>query len=243
MFENVLASVRIGAAAVDTRLDQSVVAPGETFSAQVVVDGGEVDQDIEGIELELKTRREVEDARRPYEIDSYHVTDSFTIHEDEREVFDVEWRLHPETPVTTVDARYNRAEVWIDTDLAIDRAIDADDTDYLDVGPTAPVEAMLDAVAAAGYSLHEVTVDDDRIGVNDRRSDLPLDQEFVFRPDGSAGFTEVEVHFLPDDGATDVLLEFDRSHRSESFESLRIDHDDFDADSLSRRFREIAQRI
>ncbi|PSP93279.1 hypothetical protein BRC91_10335 [Halobacteriales archaeon QS_4_62_28] len=48
-----MASVRIGAAAVDTRLDQGTVRPGETLSTQVVVEGGEVAQDIKGIELEL----------------------------------------------------------------------------------------------------------------------------------------------------------------------------------------------
>lgn len=240
MFDNVLASIRIGAAEVDTLLDRETVRPGETLSTQVVVEGGNVDQDINAIELELKTKREYGDSRETYEITSTHVTGSFTIEEGERRTFEAELPIPRETPVTTMDARRDRAKVWIDTDLEIDRAIDADDTDYLDVAPTEPMAAMLDAVAEAGHSLYEVTVDNDRIGVGNERAELPLDQEFVFRPDGDRDYKELEVHFLPREGVTHVLLEFDYRFSSEEFESIEIDHEDYGVESLRQEFERYA---
>lgn len=240
MFDNVLASVRIGAAEVDTLLDRETVRPGETLSTQVVVDGGNVDQDIEKIELELKTKRERGDATETYEISREVVTGSFTIEEGEQQVFEADLPIHRETPVTTLGARRNEAKVWIDTDLEIDRAIDADDTDYLDVAPTEPMTAMLDAVERAGHELSEVTIDDDRIGAGSERADLPLDQEIVFRPTGSRDYKELEIHFLPRETTTHVLVEFDYTMRAEQFEAIEIDHADYSVQSLERAFERLS---
>lgn len=125
-----------------------------------------------------------------------------------------------ETPITTVDAGRSRSpRVWIDTDLKIDRAVDADDTDHLAVEPTASAQAMLDAVKTAGHDLKEVTVDDDEISVGDVRADHPLAQEFVFRPH-SADYKQVEVHFLPHSDTTQVLVKFDYRRRSKQFHSI-----------------------
>lgn len=236
MFDNVLASIRIGAAEVDTLLDRETVQPGEVLATQVVVDGGEVDQDIEAIDLELKTKREHGDTRQTYEIASKRVTGAFTIEEGDQQVFEADLPIHHETPVTTLDAKYNRAQVWIDTDLEIDRAIDADDTDYLNVAPTDPMAAMLDAVSQAGHTLYEVAVDNDRLSIGNARAHLPLDQEFVFRPQGNREYNELEVHFLPRETVTHVLLEFDYRLKSEQFESLQIDHDSYSVKELQQAF-------
>lgn len=240
MFDNVLASVRIGAAEVDTLLEQDTIQPGETLSTQVVVDGGNVDQDIEAIELELKTRRELDEATDTYEIASKRVTGEFTIHEDERQVFEADIPIHQETPLTALDARHDESKVWIDTDLEIDKAIDADDTDHLNVAPTDPMATMLDAVAKAGHSLYEITVDSDRIRTHHEEAHLPVDQEIVFKPDGDRDYTEVEIHFLPREHETHVLVEFDYRIASEDFESMVIDHDDYSVESLRREFERLA---
>ena len=240
MFDNVLASVRIGAAEVDTLLERDTVRPGETLSTQVVVEGGNVDQDIEAIELELKTRREREEGSDTYEISSQRVTGAFTIHEDEQRVFEADVPIHQETPITSLDARRDDSKVWIDTDLEIDRAIDADDTDHLNVAPTDPMATMLEAVSSAGHSLHEITVDTDHIATHHEESHLPVDQEIVFKPEGDRDYTEVEIHFLPREHETHVLVEFDYRIASEDFESLVIDHDDYSVESLRREFERVA---
>ncbi|MDS0258159.1 sporulation protein [Haloarcula sp. S1CR25-12] len=240
MFDNVLASVRIGAAEVDTLLETDTVRPGETLPVRVVVDGGKVDQDIEAIELELETRRERDEATDEYDISTHRVTGPFTIEAGEREVFESEIPIHHETPVTTLDAKTNRAKVWIDTDLEIDRAIDADDTDYLQVAPTEPMAAMLEAVERAGHRLSKVTVDTDTIATKDAQAQLPVDQEIEFKPTGSRSYSELELHFIPREEVTHVLLEFDHSIGSENFESMQVYHDDYSVDELRRAFERFA---
>lgn len=59
MFKKILAAVGIGSAKVDTRLHQSQLLPGQTFSATIVVQGGDVAQKIDGIDLALMTRAKV----------------------------------------------------------------------------------------------------------------------------------------------------------------------------------------
>jgi sporulation-control protein len=240
MFDNVLASVRIGAAEVDTLLETDTVRPGDTLPVQVVVEGGKVDQDIETIELELETRRYLDEGRDSYELSSHHITGAFTVEAGDRKVFESEIPIHPETPVTTLNAKKNRAEVWIDTDLEIDRAIDADDTDYLNVAPTEPVAAMLEAIEQAGHRLHEVAVDNDRIATNDAQAQQPVDQEIVFKPTGDRSYKELEVHFVPREDVTHVLLEFDYRIRSEEFESMQVYHDDYSVEELRRAFERYA---
>jgi len=239
MFDKVMASVRIGAAEVDTLLDKESVEPGETLPVRVVVEGGEVDQEIDEIDLELKAKRDVDDVTNNYEIRSWEVARDFVIQEDEERVFDAELQIHRETPVTTVQARRQKSRVWIDTDLDIEKAIDADDTDYLDVEPTGPMRAMLDAVSGAGHELYEVSVDNDRIRAGDARAQLPIDQEFVFKPTGSASYKEIEIHFLPRETATHVLVEFDYRVGSEEFEVLTIDHADYSVEGLQREFERL----
>jgi len=240
MFDNVLASVRIGAAEVDTLLETDTVRPGDTLPVQVVVDGGKVDQDIEAIELDLETKRELDEGRDTYDISTHNITGAFTIEEGERKVFEAEIPIHPETPVTTMNAGTNRAEVWIDTDLEIDRAIDADDTDYLNVAPTGPMAAMLEAVEEAGHRLSKVTVDPDTIATKDAQAQLPIDQEFEFKPTGNRSYEEMEVHFIPRADITHVLLEFDHTIGREEFESMQIYHDDYSVDELRRAFERFA---
>ena len=56
MFKKLLASVGIGAAQVDTQLDQELLMPGQFFRADVVVTGGEVAQEISRLKIGLLTR-------------------------------------------------------------------------------------------------------------------------------------------------------------------------------------------
>ena len=105
VFDNLLASVRIGAAEVDTLLDQEELYPGDDFSAQIVIKGGEVDQKIEGLELRLTTamRENRGDSGEHTVIDRWMINDEFTIRAGEEEVISLEDKLHLETPVTAVD--------------------------------------------------------------------------------------------------------------------------------------------
>ena len=60
MFKKILASVGIGAAKVDTVLETEHLQPGQKFNAVIVIKGGDVEQDITGLDLALMTRVKVE---------------------------------------------------------------------------------------------------------------------------------------------------------------------------------------
>lgn len=244
--DKILAKVGIGSAEVDTRLDRDRFHPGEEFSAQVVVEGGETDQEIEGLVLKLmvEMRDGPNEAARTKAIDTWHLHDDFTIHEGERRVIDFEGRLHPETPVTEWDCRQNLSKVWIHTGLDVESAVDPKDKDYLRIAPTEPMAAVLEAVERAGFRPERLTVDPDRVQAGEVTADLHCDQEFVFRPKNrSSRFEEIEVHFVPREDRTHVLLEFDFPRRSEQFRSMDVDNHDFSVDSLRREFERIADSV
>ena len=53
-FDKVFASVGIGSAAVDTKLEKDTYTPGETVKGAVEIRGGKVDQQVDDIYLTLK---------------------------------------------------------------------------------------------------------------------------------------------------------------------------------------------
>ena len=245
--DKILAKVGIGSAEVDTRLDRDRFRPGETFTAQVVVDGGGTDREIEGLVLKLmvEMREEPGEAARTKAIDTWHLHDGFTIHEGDQRVTDFEGRLHPETPVTEWSCRQNLSKVWIHTGLDVESAVDPKDKDYLRIEPTEPMAAVLSAIERSGYRPERLTVDPDRVQAGEVSAELHCDQEFPFRPENrrSSRFKEVEVHFVPREDRTHVLLEFDFPRQSEQFRSMVVDDDDFSVDGIQREFRRHADAV
>ena len=56
IFNKVLASVGIGSAKVDTVLEKNLYTAGETVYGKVVIQGGNTEQEIDSINLALKTK-------------------------------------------------------------------------------------------------------------------------------------------------------------------------------------------
>lgn len=226
MLDKALASVSIGSAEVDTIVEDDVLVPGEPFSGRVVVQGGNADQRIEGLEHRLTASTPDEDDVSEVVLDSWEVTGEFVIHEDEREEIPFEAVLHPETPVTELDVR-TKMDVWLETGLAIDKAVDDSDTDHLRVAPTDPIETMIAALDHLGLELYQVTADAGMVTVGDRQARVGYDQEFDFREtdryDGPR-FDEYQLHFVPRplENRTDVLIEVERD--GDVFISQYIDH-------------------
>ncbi|MFB6175833.1 MAG: sporulation protein, partial [Halobaculum sp.] len=239
MFDRILSKVSIGSAEVDTRLGQTRLQPGDSFTAQVVVEGGKTDQEIGGLQLALQADIDEpsDDGPDTRTIQTWRVSEGFTIGEGEQEVIQVEGRIPHETPVTEVEAQ-TRTDVWIATDLDIDRAVDAEDIDYLRIEPTAVMEKTLRAIENAGYRLHEVETDPDRVRVADVTANLGLDQEFEFRPTGPNSVEQAEVHFLPRDEQTHVRCDFECDGRSDRSGTFTVDGDD-SAENIAAQFRSL----
>lgn len=244
MFKKLLSAVGIGGATVDTRLGSPVLQPGERFRVDVNLQGGEVRQVIDSLQLAVVTRVEIEAGDQElvghHVVQHWTVADGFELGPGERQTIPFDAVLHPETPVTEVACRDNRTRVWLQTGLAIDMAKDASDRDVLRVAPTPAMQAFLSAMRTCGFALHTADVEKGFLSAQTFRSRSGCYQEFEFRPMslGHGRLQQVEVSFVPEEQRTHVLLEIDRAFRGDSFRAFTIDHRQIDEASLAARIRE-----
>lgn len=151
----ILNRIGIGSAEVDTILETETVQPGDSIPAHIEITGGSDDQEVENIDLAVMTRYEVEgdegSAYRNVAIRETELTNGFTIAAGEERTVDAgEIEIPEDTPVTV-----GRTKVWIDTGLDIDWSVDPSDEDHLEVRPGRYLTAVMDAVEALGFGLHE----------------------------------------------------------------------------------------
>jgi sporulation-control protein len=234
MRESTQGSVRIGSADVDTIIDDQAIVPGGSFTGKVLVQGGDTDQRIRGLEHRLVASTPDEDGVQQVTLDRWKIAEEFVIGAGEQREIPFEAVLHPGAPVTNVNAQYNEMNVWIDTGLSVDRAVDASDVDYLRVSPTGPIQTMLEAVESLGLELYTVSADAGRVTIDGRTARVGYDQEFDFRPTRNyrgPEFDEYQLHFVPRplENQTSVLIEVEDSGGllggdEDIFRSIHIDH-------------------
>lgn len=204
--KRILASVGIGNASVDTVLPSTTVTPGQTIDAEIHVSGGSVEQEVSAIDLELETRYATEDGYREATIDKLRLAEGLTIQPDEDEVVETTIDIPYTTPVTL-----GNVDVWVETELEIDMAVDPEDKDYLDVQPTARMQAVFDAAEELGFSFRSAECEADPYGRY--TSGRPFVQEFEFRPQSGqfvGDLDEIELVFVPSAEQLTVYLEVDR---------------------------------
>lgn len=202
---SVLSRIGIGAATVDTKLPSTVTA-GESVDATVEVVGGDSEQEIEELYFALETRYERDEGQGTAVIDRHQLTEGFTIAPDEERSFDVTLDVPRETPITV-----GRTDVWVETGLDVDWALDPDDTDYLSVEPTGRMQAVFDALDSLGFDLRTARPEATPGGVF--ATGVPFVQEFEFVPRSGAyrgDLDELEVLFEPGADALGVRLEVDQ---------------------------------
>lgn len=204
--KRILASVGIGNASVDTVLPSTTVTPGESVDAEIHITGGSVEQEVRAIDLEIETRYATEDGYSEVTIDKVRLSDGLTIQPDRDEVHPVTIDIPDTTPVTL-----GNVDVWVETELEIDMAVDPEDKDYLDVQPTPRMQAVFDAAEELGFTFHSAECEADPYGRY--TSGQRFVQEFEFRPQGgqfAGDLDEIELVFVPSDEELTVFLEVDR---------------------------------
>lgn len=231
MLKKILASVGIGAAKVDTVLENETLLPGESLRAKIIVKGGNVPQNISGLHLALMTQAKVESDDREYQenivLQTWKVTDAIELSPGEEKVFPFEATIHPETPITAISCPCNKSHVWIQTGLEIDMALDASDKDYLTVLPTKAMTNFLEAMKHCAYELFQTDVEKGYLRGDSFRSESGIYQEFEFKPAQTSlfGLQEVEVSFVPTETVTHALLEVDRRFVGDAYLSMSWDND------------------
>ncbi|MFC3476525.1 sporulation protein [Halobacterium litoreum] len=201
--KDVLSRVGIGAATVDAIVPETVTA-GDTVDVTVHVEGGDTEQDVDSIYFAVCTKYKTDESSRKGVVSKARLSESFTIDADEEREFETEIEIPRDTPVSV-----GHTQVWVETGLDIDWALDPDDTDYIDVQPGPHEEAVLDAFDDLGFRVREGhPVESERLFSGQR---FVQEFEFVPRSGPFAGkVDEVEVVTHPTGEGVDCLLEVDK---------------------------------
>ena len=212
-FNKMFASVGIGSAKVDTRLEKDRVMPGEVIRGMVLIQGGKTEQSVDDIYLSLHTTyiKEVDDKKiaSTAQIDRFRLTQSFIIKENETKEIPFSFKLPLEIPLSL-----GRTKIWVATGLDIKNAIDPADKDFLTVVPNPLMAGIFDAVSGLGFRLREAECEQ---APRQLRRHLPFVQEFEFVPVSGqfrGRLDELELVFYPkDENEIEVLMQVDRKAR------------------------------
>ncbi|MFI0900006.1 sporulation protein [Streptomyces sp. NPDC020983] len=257
-FRKMMASLGAGGASVETELHGADVTPGGVIHGEVRIEGGSVEQRIQGLSVGLQARVEVETKNAQGEDTEYHQNIEFHTQRiggefeiQPRAVHTVQFALEVpwETPVTMFMGRQlTGMNVGVTTELQIARAVDKGDLDPVNVHPLPAQEALLDAFGRLGFRFH--SADLEKGHVHGTRQRLPFYQEIEFKvPEQYRGLKEVELTFVADGNEMDVVLEMDKkgaftggdTHRSFVMNMQSFDHTDW-ADYLHQWLAEVGAK-
>ncbi|MFJ7951646.1 sporulation protein [Lysinibacillus sp. NPDC096418] len=209
LFNKVLASIGVGAATVDTKLERSTYAAGELMRGEILVRGGNVAQQIDTIYLTVYTTyvREANDKKYTDKaaVNKEKVTEPFSIEAGENKVIPFSMTLPFDTPITA-----GKTKVWVQTELDIKNAVDPEDKDYIDVKPSKLAANVLDAVNGLGFRLREAECKQASVRF---LKNYPFMQEFEFAPglQYRSHLDELEVVFLSQsEHSMELLMQIDR---------------------------------
>lgn len=211
-FRRLLSSVGVGAATVDARLEKSEFEPGEEVRGIVEIKGGDADQEVNGLRLEVQTyyKRESGDntVTDTGTIESFPFSGRMDVRRNSREEVPFAFRLPYETPLSL-----GRTSIWVRTALDVSMAFDPSDNDKITVRPTPTMRFVLDSFERLGFRMREA--DNEELPHRLRRR-LPFAQEIEFVAVGGefrGKFDEVELVMFPSDHDVDLLIQVDRRAR------------------------------
>ncbi|OPX85727.1 MAG: Sporulation-control protein spo0M [Pelotomaculum sp. PtaB.Bin117] len=221
LFKNLLAGLGVGAAKVDLEINRAKVALGEVIEGEVKISGGNVDQQVEkiNITLVLDSRYKHDDKyvniRR--EIGTLKVADSMLIKAGSPEkTIPVRLQLPYDIPVSRGKTRY-----YFVTNLDIKKAVDPKDIDDVVVLPNPYMQMVFDALSMLGFR--------DKPSSGDYNGRF---QQFEYKPTKfmARELDELEFYFVAEESQLYIVMEIDKKTRG-FFGKLA---DDMDLDE--RRF-------
>ncbi|WP_042346690.1 sporulation protein [Bacillus massiliigorillae] len=213
MFNKFLASLGMGSARVDTKLEKDSFYPGDQVKGVVEITGGNVEQQIDEIYLTIHTKYEKESGDKKYHetatIERIRINEPFSIAANEVKDIPFSFTLPLDTPLT-----YGVTKVWIATGLDIKNAVDPKDEDYIKVTPTPLIHSAFLALTDLGFKLRSAKCEQAPYKFRKR---MPYIQEFEFVPTSGQFrglLDELEfVFYQVNTDRAEVLLEVDRKAR------------------------------
>ncbi|MER6016484.1 sporulation protein [Streptomyces bluensis] len=230
-FKRLLASLGAGGASVETVLTEVNVVPGGVVQGEVRIQGGSVDQQIEGLSVGLQAKVEVEGQDTEYKQDieffKVRLGGAFELKAEAVHAVPFGLEIPWETPITMIEGQALRGmNVGVTTELEIARAIDSGDLDPVNVHPLPAQQALLDAFIQLGFRFKHADLE--RGHIRGTRQRLPFYQEIEFLPPQQyRGLNQVELSFVADEHEMDVVLEMDKkpglfSEGSDTFRSFQV---------------------
>ncbi|MEW2395133.1 sporulation protein [Streptomyces sp. NPDC046862] len=230
-FKRLLASLGAGGASVETVLTEVNVVPGGVVQGEVRIQGGSVDQQIEGLSVGLQAKVEVEGQDTEYKQDieftKVRLGGAFELKAEAVHAVPFGLEIPWETPITMIDGQALRGmNIGVTTELEIARAVDSGDLDPINVHPLPAQQALLDAFIQLGFRFKNADLE--RGHIRGTRQRLPFYQEIeFFPPQQYRGLNQVELSFVADEHEMDVVLEMDKkpglfSEGSDTFRSFKV---------------------
>ncbi|MAF15948.1 MAG: sporulation protein SpoOM [Marinomonas sp.] len=231
MFKKLLASVGIGKANVDAILKSDSLQAGAPFEVEVVIKGGDVAQEIQGLSFAVMTKAKAtvetkeheREVQRSVVLQEWWQPLALTVEAGETLTKTFSLMLHPEIPASEL-AGVTIAKMWLQTGIDIKNGIDGSDKDPLTILPSATQRAVLDFISQSGYRLFKSDIEAGKVSAPGFTSHLPCYQEYEFKPDSFSlfGVREIEVTFVDNGQETGVLLEVDRAFKGDGYRSISI---------------------
>ncbi len=216
--------------------------PGGVVQGEVRIQGGSVDQQIQGLSVGLQARVEVEG----HDDQEYKQNIEFTEGAAGRGVQaagrgGAHGAVRAGDSLGDADHQFaghtlHGMHIGVTTELEIAHAVDSGDLDPINVHPLPAQQAILDAFARLGFRFK--TADLERGHIRGTRQRLPFYQEIEFHPPQQyRGLNQVELSFVADDREMDVVLEMDKkpglfSEGSDSYRSFQVGLHDYQGDGL-----------
>lgn len=222
MLNKLAASIGIGAAKVDAILNTPDVQQGGTVAGTIKIIGGKAEQHIDAVDIHLMTTVKTEVDDRPvyssFPIEKFSVPLNETVGNGDLIEFPFEFELHKEAPITTLNIHNNKCQVWLQTSLDIDNAIDPTDKDLINVYPCDTVAKILDFVAMNGGNMIKADVEKGILNGGHFQSTSGFYQELEYKINGR----ETELSFVMDGGVVHCLVEKDRFFGGDSYSSFSL---------------------
>ncbi|GAA0322351.1 sporulation protein [Bacillus carboniphilus] len=212
-FKKALATIGIGNAKIDARLEKSDWNQGEEVRGELVLTGGSVVQKIEDIFMEVCCTyiREVDDKKisDTAVLERFRISQQTELGPNEERKVPFSFVLPYETPITA-----GSSKVWVRTQLGIESGVDSSDYDPITVKPGNITAKVLDTFRSLGFQTRKV---ENEYVKRYARGRYPFLQEFEFYPVSGPfyrAFDEVEVAFrFRSEDNVDLLMEVDRRGR------------------------------
>src|SRR5919197_4751686 len=157
MFQKVLASFGSGGAKVDARLLDRSVRPGGTLHGEVLLAGGQVDQEVESLSVTLLARVETNGSRPAETVDlpfqNVQLAGRELVRAGAQVRVPFEIQMPWETPITSVFGKYlTGMAVGLQTNLNLaSTLVDPQDVDAVSIEPLPAQHRILDALSRLGF--------------------------------------------------------------------------------------------